>query len=252
MEGFPKNTPQKIEQEKSTIEKPKIKEGVDFVFKHHQELADIGTKEQYSEYLKNIFPETEVKDIVYHGTASKEKIEDFNFGKSNFANAIFFTKNYSFAKSFAYDDVRDGQVQEQVLNIRNPFDFQKKEHIQELRPIIRELVLEGYKSENTGISFRNNLSSINIGEKEITNPATDDFVDHYMWRLENGSWRIIETDKIIDFISKKYDSILVNEKGTQNIAVFSQNQIHVLGSNSDIRKFQNFIEKEKQDLDPHS
>jgi|GEM_PF-1514944 len=198
----------------------------------------------YKKYLETIFPESKEKDIVYHGTASREKIEDFNFSKSNFANAVFFTKDYNFAKSFAFEEgIRDGLVQEQILNIRTTFDFSNESHIEELRPIIKELVQEGYKSENTGITFRNNLESINIGEKEVQNPSVDDFVDHYIWRLKNGSWRIVETDRIIDHISKKYDSILVAEKGIQNIAVFSTEQIHVLGSKSDIEKFKEFTKK---------
>ncbi len=234
--------PPKINQE-NNFEKPKIKEGVDFVFEQHPELAEIGTTEQYSEYLDTIFPGSEMKDIVYHGTAHKNKIENFDFEKSNFAQAVFFTKNRNFAESFAFDDSRNGSVQEQLLDIKNPFDFSNKEHIQELRPVIEQLVKEGYKSENTGIIFRNNLSQINVGDREINNPFLEDFVDHYMWRLENGSWRIIETDRVIDFISKNYDSILVNEKGVTNIAVFNPAQIHVLGSTSDFENFKDFINK---------
>jgi predicted nuclease of predicted toxin-antitoxin system len=241
MEGFFKKTVKNREFAEVPIEKPKLKEGVDFVFEQNPELAKIGTKEQYSEYLDTIFPDTMVKDVVFHGTAQKEKIEAFNFNKSNFANAVFFTKDYNFAKSFAFDDVRDGSVQAQMVNIQNSFNFSEKNHIQELRVIIQQLVTEGYRSENTGITFRNNLPSITIGERVIENPVINDYVDHYMWRLENGSWRIIETDRIIDFIAKKYDSILVNEKGVTNIAVFNQDQIHVLGSKNDLDKFTEFV-----------
>ncbi len=243
MEGFNHSVPksEKMVSEEKIIQKPEIKEGVDFIFNQHSELLKIGTKEQYSEYINTIFPESKFKDIFYHGTASKSKIENFNFERSNFAKAVFFTKDRKFAESFAFDDSRDGNVQEQILDIKNPFDFSNKEHIQELRPIIEELVKEGYKSENTNITFRNDLPQINIGEKEIQNPSIEDFVDHYIWRLENGSWRIIETDRVIDFISKKYDSILINERGITNIAVFNPDQIHVLGSQVDIDKFSNFI-----------
>lgn len=229
-------------ERENSIATPKDTKGVDFIFDQNPELARIGTKEQYVDYLSNIFPESKMKDILYHGTATKEKIEHFNFHKSNFANAVFFTKDYDFAKTFALEEgVRDGVVQEQIVNIQNPFDFSNKQHIHELRPIIEELVKEGYRSENTGIVFRNNLPSITIGEREIQNPTQDDFVDHYMWRLENGSWRIIETDKVINFISQKYDSILVNERGIKNVAVFSGEQIHVLGTPKDVGGFQEFI-----------
>ena len=45
-----------------------LKKGVDFVFEQSEELSKIGTKEQYSQYLDTIFPNSKVKDIVYHGT----------------------------------------------------------------------------------------------------------------------------------------------------------------------------------------
>lgn len=227
----------------SSLESVSIKAGVDTLFERCPELAHIGTQEDYSQYLDTIFPESLETSIVYHGTASVSKIETFNFQKSNFANAVFFTKNRALAESFAFDEVRHGSVQEQLVNIKNPFDFSQREHIQELRPIIQELVTEGYRSENTGITFRNDLPQITIGEREIQNPTLEDFVNHYMWRLEHGSWRIIETDRIIDFISKKYDSILINERGTTNIAVFNNEQIHVLGSADDIDRFKKFISK---------
>ena len=55
-------------QRENKIEKHYIKEGVDFAFKQTPELSNIGTMEQYSEYLDTIFPESKVKDIVYHRT----------------------------------------------------------------------------------------------------------------------------------------------------------------------------------------
>jgi hypothetical protein len=113
----------KLEQLEEKEKKSQIKEGVDFVFEQNPELADIGTPEQYGAYLDTIFPESKVKDIVYHGTASKEKIETFDFNRSNYGNAVFFTKDKKFAETYAFDEVRDGLVQAQVLDIKNPFDY---------------------------------------------------------------------------------------------------------------------------------
>ena len=45
-----------------------IKPGVPELFESNPELANIGTQEQYSQYLNTIFPDSKVKDIVYHGT----------------------------------------------------------------------------------------------------------------------------------------------------------------------------------------
>lgn len=69
MEKIPNNVLRSAEQQENKIEKPQLKEGVDFVFEQNLELAKIGTKEQYSEYLNSIFPDSKFKDIVFHGTS---------------------------------------------------------------------------------------------------------------------------------------------------------------------------------------
>ncbi len=48
-----------------------IKPGVQELFKQNSELSKIGTPQQYSKYLDTIFPDSKVKDIVYHGTDAK-------------------------------------------------------------------------------------------------------------------------------------------------------------------------------------
>jgi hypothetical protein len=49
-----------------------VKEGVLELFESNPELANIGTQEQYSQYLDSIYPDSKVKDIVYHYTDAKK------------------------------------------------------------------------------------------------------------------------------------------------------------------------------------
>ena len=44
-----------------------VSDGVDFVFNQSSELSKVGSPEQYSDYLKTVFPESKVRNIVYHG-----------------------------------------------------------------------------------------------------------------------------------------------------------------------------------------
>jgi len=105
MEGFPK-----INQE-NTIEKPKIKEGVDFVFEQNPELSQIGTKEQYSEYLDTVFPGSKVRDIVYHRTSEKFDFFDKSKIKKTNGNRFYFSP---------FNTGRYGNnVKVVVLNIKN-------------------------------------------------------------------------------------------------------------------------------------
>lgn len=123
MEEFPKNTALKIEQkekieqeekikqEENKIEKPKIKEGVDFVFEQIPELAQIGTKEQYSEYLDTVFPESKVKDIVYHRTV--EQFDVFDKSRTKEINGYrFYFSPFNTGRYGKY-------VMQAVLNIKN-------------------------------------------------------------------------------------------------------------------------------------
>ena len=78
-----------------------IKEGVAELFESNPELADIGTPEQYSQYLDTIFPDSKVKDIVYHRSnaifdkfdKSKIKEQTKRFYFSPIANSPRYGKN---------------------------------------------------------------------------------------------------------------------------------------------------------------
>mgnify|MGYP003621028570 CR=1 FL=1 len=48
-----------------------IKPGIEELFESNPELAEIGTQEQYSQYLDTIFPDSKVKEIVYHFSTTK-------------------------------------------------------------------------------------------------------------------------------------------------------------------------------------
>ena len=58
----------KILEEKLNNNQDSIKQ----VFENIPELSNVGTQEQYSQYLNTIFPSSDVKDIVYHGSRSKD------------------------------------------------------------------------------------------------------------------------------------------------------------------------------------
>jgi hypothetical protein len=79
---------------------PYIKPGVQELFEINPELASVGTPEQYSAYLDSIFPQSKVKDVVYHGTNKKFDKFDKRFTQS-LENLIFFFKNKINAKNWS-------------------------------------------------------------------------------------------------------------------------------------------------------
>lgn len=87
-----------------------LKEGVDFLFEKFPAMTTLGTKGQYAQYLKNVFPNSKIKDIGYKGVATNFKEED----KPSF---------YTFSREPAtyYASLRKGtEVLCAIFNFRNP------------------------------------------------------------------------------------------------------------------------------------
>lgn len=122
MEGFSNNI-------ENNQEKPKIKEGVDFVFEQNPELEKIGSKEKYSEYLDTVFPESKVRGIVYHRTG--EKFDFFDKSKTKEING----------NRFYFSPINTGRYGEHViqaiLNIKKlaiPYDDNFIEEVNKKHP----------------------------------------------------------------------------------------------------------------------
>ena len=53
-----------------------IRDGVSELFESNPELVNIGTPQQYSQYLDSIFPGSKVKDILYHSRFTIDNIKN--------------------------------------------------------------------------------------------------------------------------------------------------------------------------------
>jgi len=65
------NTPRDLKPSEITFDVPQnepIKEGIKTIFEQIPELLSIGNTQQYSEYINTIFPNSKLKNIVWHGT----------------------------------------------------------------------------------------------------------------------------------------------------------------------------------------
>ena len=183
------------------------KEGLDFAYYSNPELATIGSKEQYSEYLKTIFPNSKTPNIYYHG--GRKGIEtfktpkDFDFQKNKGVNSgtkdygIYFTGDKSIAKTYSrgYNKL-ERQIYPVLLNTQ-----------------------EVYK---TNKFFALNLRKL-FGSK-VLNPQSI-------------------TEKDFNTTLKGKDSVIWHgEKG--EIIVFNPSQIHILGSKSDVEGFRNYVKNQ--------
>jgi hypothetical protein len=63
-------------------------------------------------------------------------------------------------------------------------------------------------------------------DKEFEINSKSESVYYYLWRIKNGSWRVIESEPIIKSIRNKgYDGFIVIERGSENLAIFSEDSI---------------------------
>jgi hypothetical protein len=103
-----------------------VKLGVAELFESNSELANIGTAQQYSQYLDTIFPDSKVKDIVYHGTGSPNKIEKLTSRE----NRIYVSNQLTASMYAAWDErnrlydnnnaIVKAQVIPVIINLVNP------------------------------------------------------------------------------------------------------------------------------------
>ena len=96
----------------------KIKTGVDFVYQQHPELTNIGTPEQYSQYLDTIFLNSKLKDIIYHG--GKSEFETFRNryvdDEVGVMNVIYLTHNINYDKEYG------PKIKSLLINAINPLN----------------------------------------------------------------------------------------------------------------------------------
>ncbi len=199
------------------IEKSEIKKGVDFVFEQSPELAQIGTKELYSEYLNTIFPDSKIKDIVYHGGADgidnfknpfehdgKKFHSTLSFNKKRYG--MYFTDKYKEAKDYANTYGMNGykpKVYPTMLNMRNPIKG-------------KDVILYGMASLKNIAKLinKNYVNFQSITEKDVENFKEND-IDGIEWI------------------------------GKNQFIVVDSNQIYILGSRQDLENFKKFAGNKK-------
>lgn len=185
-----------------------VKPGVTELFESNPELSSIGTQAQYSQYLDTIFPDSKVKDIVYHGSKSKfEKFDKSKLGNNTNPNKEFPQFNDSYL-GFHFTS--------------NP---------------------EYYRGRHEfGSKYEKNLNEY-IAILDIKKPK--DIADKDEFSQNNIQFIKPEDVKNNDSIIYDYLDTVHYEKGniyTNNYVVFEPEQIHILGSKQDIEGFKEFVD----------
>ena len=190
-----------------------IKDGVKDLLDSNPELASIGTPEQYSAYLDTIFPDSKVKDIVYHGVIKGREAynnilqKGFDFKtKRNWDNSKSSFKEDDNTGMF-FSDMSTGQLYgtELTYKINEKGEYEDVAYDNVIAAILNIENLETGKETSSGTAskfYKENRDKNNIG----------------MFGPEGGS-----------------------EGVHDNYVVFEPEQIHILGSKQDVEGFKRFV-----------
>ena len=98
------------------------------IFSTFTDLPKYGNEEDYSKYLDDVFPNSKIKEIVYHGGTLNpdDRGKDPFTGEFGGKHGIYFTGSKSRAKSYLRGGSSDykskGKIHFALLNIENPLD----------------------------------------------------------------------------------------------------------------------------------
>jgi hypothetical protein len=218
-------------------------EGINFVFSQSPELASIGSKAQYLQYLSTIFKNSKVKDIVYRGST------DNPTNKKSRELGIFFTDDKNAANIYAVkykgDEFEDSIIQSIVKKFGlNPTIEQIKSEIAffEKMGATKEQIERDAKKYQEYI--QNNKGITEQAILNIENPknlTVKDWFDNY-----DDSSSLKENADGLLLKGGEQSNNRIYDAGENQIVVFQPEQIHILGSKQDIKGFKNWVSSTPQ------
>lgn len=253
----------KLYPEEGAVESEVIKPGVAELFDSNPELANIGTPEQYSQYLDTIFPDSKEKDIFYHGSSEStdpDKLSDFN------NQGFYITNNLTYAKAYK----KKGVVLRLIIN--SQYQYKKAEGISEVKETKKDRLdlLKNLEKIKSGELFGGaNFGSFAAwGDFDVLTPFSFRFFktkEEFYNANKYDNLTTIDQENVDDIINyvknrlseiqagRAYDTVVTNAEGVWFKAIFDRKKAHFLGTKQDIEGFKEFVDKstfKQLELDP--
>lgn len=104
--------------------KKAAQESVKNIYESDSKIKEVGTEEEFNDYSKAIFPDSKVKDVVYHGTNNDFKT--FEKGFSDAKNGKTDTQGIHFVEEAAKDEYGKnyGKMVPAKLDFKNPLEIE--------------------------------------------------------------------------------------------------------------------------------
>ena len=200
------------------------------IFESNKELSEIGSVDEYSEYVKNIFPDSKVNNIVYHGTNksfdtfSKDKL-GITTGAPSAKLGFFFASSFKNAKGYStiasitkntkgsdfYEDVWKPKIDEynKLFSELSDLKLTYRERKQRKNTLIEKLIefinaLVGKKEITLAFQLQKMLDKIRILEIEVNNMNNDVkkihqellLIDSREWIIDEGTPKVLSLSLI--------------------------------------------------------
>jgi len=207
-------------------------------------IQSIGTPEQYNQYLNTIFPNSKVKDILYHGTESKKKFDKFLYNKEGIHvgtklaawwrldEMAEFEENTNLSEIPTY---LKNKIYPVIINLENYYlgrDFLEAENLD----IPYEIYDEIYKTKGASSDDLRKLAITLFYDNILTKEQAKELIRQndveYIKKI-TGKNGYIYKNKLEDSDSNSY-------------VVFEPEQIHILGGKQDIEGFKKFVNQSNE------
>lgn len=231
--GVEPKTDTQVKKANKPAERVELTDALRDILKENPELAAIGTPEQYAEYLSSIFPESVLKNIFYRGTTNPDMLEAEDLdpkkgtGAKNLGIGIYWTPDKRKADSYA---TSKGRTLAAILNVRNFYITSLESNWSRGFLTPNNLtVSELTNGADTLISFKGLDRDTQVAQETGTSLV-------YIGRYEGP----VDEQGLPDYQEFSRSKPYIGE-----LAVESNEQVHILGSKKDIQGFKDFVSKPK-------
>lgn len=217
----------------------------------------------YSQYLDTIFPNSKVKDIVYHGSKTKYTLRDYLSDTLDYTTTTLqvwvdgiMDTDRSLVRMLSEKQQKEYR-QNGRIETGEGFKLKNGEYVyyknSELNKLYNKGRFEKFKKRQhdyagldtflgTGHYFTTSLKDAKEYNREGLYSAVVNIKNPY---TENKGYRNSRSGKgSQELIDKGYDAVTEKINNGQEYNVFEPEQIHILGSKQDVEGFKEFVDKE--------
>lgn len=182
-----------------------VMDGINFVYQNYPILSEIGSPQEYSQYVNSIFPNSKIKEILYHGS-NAENIDKFRAGPGSFGTGVYLQTKHGAYRTSTFGK----NVYSAIINCTKPFYF--------------------YSSFKGHDGVLNNLW-LQLRDKHEKSNTLEDLKDDFANEIRSQGY---------DCLKIQISDTQYSDEDEFFYLVYDPDDTHILGSDGDIEGFRMF------------